>query len=305
MSTKTIDQFYPVVAASSSTESTSLPANDAGNDDSAKKRSLSSSSPITTNESPVNKRRAIFSFDGDDEEVYEVPDDAPVWVPLMFKSFDKLTQRMVDLYSKVDEVGAKFDTFKSDVNTQIADFKSEVNKKVEDLELAVDFIENDFESQKEEIAKLKTELQNAIKAQGESIDELEQYSRRNCLLLHGVPESDKEDTDALFRSTVAEHLGTDVKVRDIDRTHRLGPKRADGSSRPIIAKFARYNVRASVFREKRKFKGTKFLLTESLTKTRVAILNAARDKHGKTNVWTSDGEILVSKDKKTVNVRNL
>ena len=234
-----------------------------------------------------------------------MPDDAPVWVPLMFKSFDKLTQRMVDLYSKVCEVRTKFDTFKSDVNTQIADFKSEVNKKVEDLELAVDFIENDFESQKEEIAKLKTELQNAIKAQGESINELEQYSRRNCLLLHGVPESDKEDTDALFRSTVAEHLGTDVKVRDINRTHRLGPKRADGSSRPIIAKFARYNVRASVFREKRKFKGTKFLLTESLTKTRVAILNAARDKHGKTNVWTSDGEILVSKDKKTVNVRNL
>ena len=133
----------------------------------------------------------------------------------------------------------------------------------------------------------------------------QKYSRRNCLLLHGVPESEKEDTDALLRTTVSEHLGVEIKGHDLDRTHRIGAKRGDGSARPIIAKFTRYNKRAAVFREKRKFKGSGFVLTESLTKRRVAVLNSARDKYGKNNVWTSDGEILVSKDKKTVNVRNI
>ena len=124
MSTKTIDQFYPVVSNESSTAETEPVC-----DDSAKKRTLSNSSPVSTNESPANKRRAtVFSFDGED---YEMPDDAPVWVPLLFQSFDKMTQRFVDLWSKVDEIGSKFDAFQNDVNTQITDFKTEVNKKVD------------------------------------------------------------------------------------------------------------------------------------------------------------------------------
>ena len=121
-----------------------------------------------------------------------------------------------------------------------------------------------------------------------------------------MPESANEDTDTVFRNTITEHLGIEVKGRDLDRSHRIGAKRSDGTGRPIIAKFARYNVRASVYREKRKFKGTRIVLTESLTKKRVGQLNAARDKFGKNNVWTSDGEILtLTKDKKTVNVRNI
>ena len=301
MSTKTIDQFYPAVNSTASSTIESEPISD----DSTKKRTLSDSSPVSTNESPANKRRAaIFSFDGE-EQIYEMPDDAPVWVPLLFQSFDKMTQRMVEMTCKVDEIGSKFDDFRKDVNTQITEFKSEIDKKVDDLDESVKFIDGKFDDQQKEIDNLKKELKNAIEAQRDATDALEQYSRRNCALLHGVPEADKEDTDALFRTTVAEHLGVAVKDRDLDRTHRIGPKRSDGSARPIIAKFARYNVRAAVFRQKKKFKGTGFVITESLTKRRVAALNEARDKYGKTNVWTSDGEILVSKDKKTVNVRNL
>ena len=47
------------------------------------------------------------------------------------------------------------------------------------------------------------------------------------------------------------------------------------------------------------------MLTESLTKRRVSLLNEARDRFGKQNVWSSDGEILTSKDGKTYNVRDL
>ena len=234
-----------------------------------------------------------------------MPDDSPPWVPLMFQSFDKITTRMVELWSKVDEIGSKFDNFKIDVHKEIDEFKSEVNSKVDGIEESVTFLNTKFDDQEKEINSLKEELKAAIEAQRDATDALEQYSRRNCTLLHGVPETEKEDTDALFRKTISDHLGVEVKGHDLDRTHRIGAKREDGSARPIIAKFTRYNKRAAVFREKRKFKRSGFVLTESLTKRRVAVLNAARDKYGKDNVWSSDGEILVSKDKKTVNVRNL
>ena len=57
-------------------------------------------------------------------------------------------------------------------------------------------------------------------------------------------------------------------------------------------KFAKYNVRGRVFREKRKLKGTGKSITESLTTKRIGQLNDAREKYGFNNVWSYDGNIL-------------
>ena len=57
-------------------------------------------------------------------------------------------------------------------------------------------------------------------------------------------------------------------------------------------KFARYNVRGRVFREKRKLKGTGKSITESLTTKRTGQLNDAREKYDFNNVWSYDGKIL-------------
>ena len=57
-------------------------------------------------------------------------------------------------------------------------------------------------------------------------------------------------------------------------------------------KFAKYNVRGRVFREKRNLKGTGKSITESLTIKRIGQLNDAREKYGFNNVWSYDGKIL-------------
>ena len=60
------------------------------------------------------------------------------------------------------------------------------------------------------------------------IDNLEQYSRRNCLVLHGVNESNNENTNEIIIKTFSEELGVEIKENDLDRSHRLGkPKRKD------------------------------------------------------------------------------
>ena len=56
-------------------------------------------------------------------------------------------------------------------------------------------------------------------------------------------------------------------------------------------KFGRDNVRGSVFREKRKLKGTGKSITESLTTKRIGQLNDAREKYVFNNVWSYDGKI--------------
>ena len=64
--------------------------------------------------------------------------------------------------------------------------------------------------------------------QSELIDGLEQYSRRNCALIHGIPEDKAEKTDNVFIETISQHLGVNLKAEHLDRTHRLGaPKKMD------------------------------------------------------------------------------
>ena len=53
------------------------------------------------------------------------------------------------------------------------------------------------------------------------IEELEQYSRRNCLLLHRVQESKNENTDDTVLRTMSEELDIEINGNDLDRTHGI------------------------------------------------------------------------------------
>ena len=88
-----------------------------------------------------------------------------------------------------------------------------------------------------------------------TLDRSEQYSRRNCLLVHGVKEKNNEDTDQEIINIVKNGLGEEIAIYDIDRTHRLGKRKLDNNvSRSIIVKFTRYNVRNRILNLKRNLK---------------------------------------------------
>ena len=101
-------------------------------------------------------------------------------------------------------------------------------------------------------------LEDEKESQGKEIDDLEQYSGRNCLLLHGVVETNAECTNdiiiiIIIIQTCAEELAIDVKQEYIERSHRLGKVKRNGNkSQPIIVKFARYAVRNKVLSNKKK-----------------------------------------------------
>ena len=65
--------------------------------------------------------------------------------------------------------------------------------------------------------KLQTEIEELRLIAGEA----EQYSRRNCLILTGVPEVQKEDTDDIVRDVAQEWLNVQLDMRSIDRPHRV------------------------------------------------------------------------------------
>ena len=86
-------------------------------------------------------------------------------------------------------------------------------------------------------------------------DSQEQYTSRNCLLVHGIEEKNNENTDDTVITFIKDNLGTDINLDDLDGSHRLGkPKQEAKKHRPIIVKFSRYNVRSKVFDNKKNLK---------------------------------------------------
>ena len=99
----------------------------------------------------------------------------------------------------------------------------------------------------QQISELKAD--NEIK-----FDEHEQYSRRNCLVITGLPETEVEDTDTIIHNLFLNKLGMNMDIYQIDRSHRLGPRhyRDDQTliNRLVIVKFATYRSRKTVFNAK-------------------------------------------------------
>uniref|UniRef100_A0A8D9AU62 Uncharacterized protein n=1 Tax=Cacopsylla melanoneura TaxID=428564 RepID=A0A8D9AU62_9HEMI len=156
---------------------------------------------------------------------------------------------------------------------------------------------NLFRSQvSEELKHIKVELSS----HGTYLDRQETYSRRNCVLLHGVPEADagtEEQCEAAALRVFADKLQVMVTSDQIDRSHRLGPKRGPAARpRPIIIKFISYKTKKLVYTNKKKLKDTHLLISESLTKLRMEILKTARESFEGRNVWTSDGKIIVKQE---------
>ena len=168
-----------------------------------------------------------------------------------------------------------------------------------------DELERDNREKEKKINKLEEnsrKMNKKIYGLNRVIDRQEQYSRRNYILLHGVKESENEDTDTVVTETFNELLQEKLTDIDIDRSHWIGRLKKGKQSRPIIIKFARYNIRNRVFKNKKKLKDTGIIITESLTQKRMQMLTKARNEFLFKNVWTQDGKILVKSDDNTIKV---
>ena len=93
----------------------------------------------------------------------------------------------------------------------------------------------------------------------------------------------------IIKTFIKDKLNITILNCDIDRCHRLG-----GAGGPIIIKFARHNIKSLVYKNKKKLKGSEYLITESLTKTCKYCLRQLKElrKSGViSSYWTLDGEI--------------
>ena len=142
-----------------------------------------------------------------------------------------------------------------------------------------------LDSKVETLAEEKNVLKRRVDKLTKDLDEMEQYSRKSCLIFVGIEETGDipKDTDkAIYISDVRnDNLGLNLTQEAIDRSHRLGPVRkariqqgneVAPSPRQIIVKFTNYHNKSMVFSNKRKLKGTLASIMENLTAHRVKLM---------------------------------
>ena len=226
---------------------------------------------------------------------------------------------MFEIKLQVRNVLDMKEEIKGEIRSEINDFKQIMEREQQELKSSIQFISDQYDNlktseqtNKEKCVTLKNEnifTKGTISNLLNKIDELKQYSRRNCLHINGIKETDppkenvseetseistQENIDIAVLLLFNEKLRVDVHIRDIDRTHRIGREKQKNKDapRPIIVKFSNYNTRQRVFQARSKLKGTQITIVENLNSKRVAILSKVRNKFGVRNVSSLDGRIF-------------
>jgi hypothetical protein len=179
---------------------------------------------------------------------------------------------------------------------------------------------------RQEIASLREQLQEKdrqIESLQDAVDSLEQYSRRNCVRIGPIPESESEDVCAIVEK-VASSAGVALPEGAIDRAHRVGkkPTAYQTFSRSIIVKLTSYQHKAALMRGRKNLRTVdganlftdvswptlsssnskpaihKIFINDDLTKTRSQVAKKARELKKDKRVddtWVRDGAVHVKR----------
>ncbi|KAI4803188.1 hypothetical protein KUCAC02_006744 [Chaenocephalus aceratus] len=102
-------------------------------------------------------------------------------------------------------------------------------------------------------ASIDATAAQGVKKLQDKVTYLEDAGRRNNVRITGIPENaEKQDLHGFVLSIFAEKLDLEVDMGfELERAHRVGPKKDDGRSRHILVRLLRFSAREAVLRAAR------------------------------------------------------
>jgi hypothetical protein len=184
----------------------------------------------------------------------------------------------------------------------------EANKRVDELDKRCRDLHAENGALRDSIKGLTTRIETLTL----STDDLQQYSRSDNLLLHGIPlptdGTKEDDLRQVVLGAFNRYLpGMNVTEDCISTAHRIASRPHNVSSNgstparapkppAIVIRFTQRAVKNRVLANRRKLKGMSISLTEQLTARRMQLLKKASDlatAHKVQSAWSHDGKILV------------
>ena len=139
----------------------------------------------------------------------------------------ELAKLLINFLKSIENQIKKLFTF----HEEAKESQIKVTESLEFMSAKFDDLEKEIKKKDEKINQLEKTIEKLAEKQKSllsEIDDLEQYSRRNCLVLDGVNESNDENTNEIIIKTFSKELGVKIKEEHLDRIHKMGkPKRKD------------------------------------------------------------------------------
>lgn len=228
---------------------------------------------------------------------------------LFDKKLAPIRSTLQDLTNSVSYISERFDA---------------IEKKVKDLEITADVVQKENNHLRLETLRLS----NIIEEMKNNINDMEQYSRRECCEISGIPETPDEDTNVLVIK-VGALMDIELDEDDISVSHRLpapsySTRMAMASpSRPnqatilpkIIVKFVRRETKELFYTNRKRLWGkttadlglgrysdNRLFISESLTKRNKTLFKeclAFKKKYNFKYIWTQQGRIYLRKNQDT------
>ena len=146
-------------------------------------------------------------------------------------------------------------------------------------------------AENERLSKEVGHLRSALQSQAFKLDRLAQYSRRENVRLHGIPETADENTNDVVIA-LASDMGVHIDEHDICISHRLQKSRSM-QERPIIVRFVRRDTKIDMMRKKKTLRTIdryhNTFVNDDLTPLRSKMLRALKHDEEVKHVWTIDG----------------
>lgn len=156
-------------------------------------------------------------------------------------------------------------------------------------------LERKIEEKEDENSQLKREIENVEREMHATLNDQEQYSRRNNIRIDGIVAVEGEHAETTATKAV-EMINTkikevNIKTSDIDIAHRIG--KIKKGKQQIIVKFLSRRHAINILQHKKSLKGTGIFINEDLTAANLQALACLRKKLPDEidSAWSRDGRV--------------
>lgn len=209
------------------------------------------------------------------------------------------------------DFAAEFKRLEEHFNSSIHRFNTKLQHAVGTVDdvTSLNDIQKDFTAFKDGIMVALADINNIFTNLDNRMDELENESRKNCLLVHGITEKEKENPVSVIEDLITmvkldPGLLTNGCIGDVRRFGKSTDK-SRKKPRPLLVAFTNNRHKNLVWDAKKELKGTKILITEFLTRRRMILFNEARAAFGPRNAWTYNGSIHAAVGKEKMRITSL
>lgn len=236
-------------------------------------------------------------------------------IPDVEPSSKEVWKLLVEMNSKLEDLVTQY----KKVSTDLEEIRKAVefnDRNVEEVKESILSLTDDLRDQKttmEEVKASTDKLASEMDSTTNKLDELEQYTRKNSLEIHGIPTDGNVESEEVVLK-IARAIDVEVESSDIEISHRL-KVRSKTTSQPIIVKFLSHKKKNELLYARRKLKDltvgdifehlteddtgeNRIFINENLTSYRRKLfgkLLSLRRKGTIFSTWTIDGKIFMKK----------